>query len=744
MTTSRRYFLSSLMGGVALGAMWRPARAAAGQIPLTMQIRPVVVPSAVARPGLASPRPFVQTLHGVEISDPWRWMEAPNDPEVAAWTEGQTAYAARVLAEPSGQDRLLAALAEEFDSVPTLEDIIPIPRGVVFDRWLPSGQTFHLARPGQAEVVLFDRTLLRDAGRSDRIRAVTPSWDGRYLAVTATGDGDGAVQASVFEIATGRLLADLIPDVLTTTSGARYRVAWLPDSSGFIYPRLAEGALSGPAVDRLGRGRQYLHRLGTPQADDVPVFGHAVDGQIDLDPDDLPAAIVTAPGSDWIVATASRVRQNMSELWAARLNDVAAGRAQWRRLAADGFRQPRLRGDRVHALTDLGADRGRIVSLDLSAPDSAWQTEIAERPGLLRSFVIASDGLYFTEYREGAVTLARSTGAGIEQIDVPRTGDLQFAPQDPTRDTPWIKAQSWTDPVGWFQVPPDQTTAIASEIDPGGRRVDRSVFEIRHILIQAEDGVAVPVSLVHRTGLVLDGTAPLLLEAYGGYGNVRTPSYNPSLAVWARQGAVYAYAHVRGGGELGGSWRRAALRETKIRTSLDAVAVARGLVQLGYTAPGRISALGTSSGAQMPGMFLALAPELLGAAVFDIGQPDEIRGAALDPTAARNLAEMGDVDTAEGVSLLMQVSPYHRVPERVELPGVIVHSGANDYNFGGLATDAKYVARLQAANSGDRPVVWMTGDGGHDSVFGMDPEVASRAMAFMLWQTGHPDFQPGR
>lgn len=710
------------------------------------QLEPVpapVTPSRIPRPPLAEPRPFVEHLHGMDISDPYRWMETPE--EAALWSEAQQVYAGQVLTEAAGQDRLMDALTGEFESLPTLEDVIPIPGGVIFDRWLAEGQTWRLAPIDGVERALFDPVLLAAAGRSSRVRAITASWDGRYVAVTATGDGDAGVQVSVVEVETGRLSPDFIPDMLTTTTGARYQVAWLPDSSGFVYPRLAAGALEGPAVDRLGRGRQTLHRLGAVTSEDVDVFGFGVDPNNNFDPDDLPAAVVTAPESDWIVATASRVRANVAELWAARLSDPQAGRRAWRRIAASGFRQARLSGDRVYALTEQDADRGRIVSLDLADDASDWRTEIAERAGVLRSFEIASDALYFAEYRDGVVQLARRRHGSetIEPLAAPLSGDARFAMQDPTRDTPWIKTQCWVTPAQWFRALPDATAIVPGGLEAGGSAVDRSGLVSRHILVEVDDGVRVPVSIVHPRGLALDGRACLLFEAYGGYGDIQSPSYNPSIAVWVRQRAVYAYAHVRGGGELGAAWRSAAVRERKIRSSQDVVAVARGLIALGYASAGRIAVVGTSSGAQMPGLAAIAEPSLFGAAVFDVGQPHEIRGAQLDPTAARNLAEMGDLDTAEGVRLLMQVSPYHRVPAAVDLPGFIVRSGANDYNFGGAATDAKYVARLQAANTGDRPVVWMTGDAGHDSVFGMDPIVSTQVMAFMLWQTGHPDFQPG-
>jgi prolyl oligopeptidase len=135
-------------------------------------------------------------------------------------------------------------------------------------------------------------------------------------------------------------------------------------------------------------------------------------------------------------------------------------------------------------------------------------------------------------------------------------------------------------------------------------------------------------------------------------------------------------------------------------------------------------------------------PELLGVALYEVGQPDEIRGAQQDPTAARNIAEIGDLDTDTGIRLLLKSSPYHQVPATLPLPAMLLHSASEDYNFGNEMLVGKYVARLQAANSGTRPIVWARTPGGHSDLFYVSPGWAATAMSFLLWQTGHPRFQP--
>ncbi len=135
-------------------------------------------------------------------------------------------------------------------------------------------------------------------------------------------------------------------------------------------------------------------------------------------------------------------------------------------------------------------------------------------------------------------------------------------------------------------------------------------------------------------------------------------------------------------------------------------------------------------------------PDLFGAVVYDVGGPDEVRAPALDPSAARNVGEIGDVDTPEGIRLLMAASPYHMIPARLVLPAMLIHSAKDDYNFGTEMLVAKYVARLQASNSGDRPVAWVRTEGGHRWLSSLSPEWAARQTAFLLWQLGDVRYQP--
>lgn len=723
--------------------------------------KPGLAPPDVSPPGIEMPPPapvvvHVDTLHGVAVPDPYRWLEDTMATETRAWVARQERYTTDVLARVVSRDSLIEHFERAFSSAPTLDRVQETPAGLVLTRWLADQPSLHVVAPrGSPERVLLSATDLSTNGLGT-IRALVPSWDGRVIALGTTQRGDLGAAVVLVDASTGALLPDRVPDLLTTTSGTRYEVSWLPDdgagAAAFVYPRLWPGSETGPAAERFARGRQFLHRLGTPQSDDVALFGYGVSPAVPMAPEDLATGVHGAPGSRWLVASVRRSRLNGSEHYAARRVPGDSSVPDWVPLAtlADRAVQPQLHGDTAYALMRGGADRGRIMRRllgDGPTPASSWEPVVPEQRGVITAFALQQDALYFTERVGGGVQL-RALPYGESRpraVALPVGGTAHLALRAPTMSGVLVSVESWAAAPRWFRVWQGGTAVEALEIDDGGAAASSTLVSER-LEAPSRDGTLVPVSIVwdraaHRGGR-LDGTAPLLIEAYGAFGQATDPSYDPTLQVWTALGGVYAYAHVRGGGELGADWHRAAMRQHKQRSIDDVIGAVEALVARGHTSPGRVALQGISFGAGIAGIAPMQRPELFGAVIFDVGGPDEIRAISIDPSAARNVAELGDVDSPEGVRLLLSASPYHRVPVRLQAPAMLLHSANDDYNFGTEMLVAKYVARLQAANVGDRPILWVRTGGGHRWLRFVSAEWAATQTAFLFWQLGHPAFQP--
>lgn len=713
----------------------------------------------VAPVGIAAPAPprraaHADTLHGVVVPDPYRWLEDTLSAEVRAWVGAQGRYTDSVLARLVGRDSLAAHYERAIRRAPTLGRLRSSDRGLVLTRWLGDAPSLHVvdAATARERPVLTAEAIAR-ARPGASIRAIVPSWRGDLVAVGTTERGDARAAVSIVDVATGTL-SDHIPDLLTTTSGTRYEVTWLPDDRAFIYPRLRPGAEAGPPTQRLARGRQFLHRIGTPQSQDVALFGHGVSAAVPIDDDDLATRVLTAPNTRWLVGSVFRSRRNGSDYYAAPMPAGGVTVPEWRPLAVieDRLAAPQLHGDTVYALARRDADRGRIVRRVLRADASGqWEVVVPERRGVITAFSVQADAVYFVERAGGAMQLHRLAHGTAQPaaVALPAVGTVTLLRRASTAPGAVVSVESWATAPRWLRVPPGGAPVERLPIDDGSDggedAAGESVVSAR-LEAPSRDGTLVPVSLVYdpralRSGR-LDGTAPLLIDAYGAFGQSVDPEYNPWLRAWTALGGVYAYAHARGGGELGEAWHQAATRDRKQRSVDDVLGAIDALIARGYTSPGRVVLMGVSFGAIIPGLAVLQRPELFGAVLYEVGQPDEIRGAALDPTAARNIAEIGDLDTPDGVRLLMNSSPYHRVPARIALPPMLVHSASGDYNFGTQMLAGKYVARLQAANTGDRPVLWVRTPGGHAELLYTSPEWAATVTSFVLWQTGDPRYQP--
>ncbi len=717
---------------------------------------PVVPPPLVRASGVPLPAPaqfvaFADTMHGVVVPDPLRWLEDTLAENTRAWVRGQKAYTDSVLARLVGRDSIAAGIERAYAAMPTIGTVVHTPTRTFLTRYLGESPSMMVVDSGQrAEREILSAKTMARLLPGARIRRFVPSWDGRYVALGTTARGDGNAAIVVVDAVNGGLLQDGVPDLFTTQSDTQYEVTWLPDGSGFFYPRLYTTSTGDP-TEQLNRGRQFLHRMGTPQSADVPVFGFGVSPAVPMDKVDVPSRVGTSANSSWMFGSVYRSKQNATEYYASPLPKGSAAPA-WVQIAAgaDGITALKLHGDTVYALARKGADRGKVVRRVLRSGDtasSAWETVIPERAAVITSYLVQDDGIYFTERGAGAITLLRLASGATSAVNIPLpvTGTVRLGRAQSGAGAT-VSVESWATVQHWMFASGDTVRPLG--IDDGYSTMAAADVTSERLQARSKDGTMVPVSVVYGKAALrngrLDGTAPLLIETYGGFGEATDPAMDPLIRYLVEQGVVYAWAHVRGGGELGDAWHMAATRERKQNTFDDMIGAIEHLIAKRYTSAKRVTLSGFSFGATVPGMVMSQRPDLLGAVLYEAGEPDEVRGASTDPTAARNIAEIGDMDTPEGIRLLMRTSPYHQIPDSIALPAVIVHSASDDYNFSTGMLAAKYVARLQRANWSTQPVLWVPTAGGHRTLFNVSPQWAATAISFMLWQTGDPRYQPVR
>lgn len=697
-------------------------------------------PLTLAQP-VAPVRTVVDTLHGIAVEDPYRWMENETDPDVQAWYRAQAAHADSALAAIPGRNALAAEIEEVLAEDTGLWGLWPTAESVFtrrFDGGSDEPLLFVRAAPDAPERLLLDPATLVLGGRLFSFRGLSPAPDGRHVVLSLAADGDADPTLLVLDVATGAFEDRIGPVLWGSSSG--FGAAWLPDGSGFFYTK-NDATPATPETERYWRGRVFLHRLGSDPADDEAVFGHGLSDAVPLDPTFTP--FVSTGAASGHVAVRVWRGGPIQEVWTVPLDALDGPRTPWRQAVSptDGLETVLLHGDALFVMTADGAPRYRIVRLALDGSGRADEV-LPEADGVLLSMVAARDALYVVRRNGGASRLLRVPyGGAAAEVVLPYAGIARLT-AFPGADGTFVRMLSWIEPDRTYRYDPATGTVALAGLEPEST-FDPSPYVVTETHAPATDGAMIPVTLVHRRDLARDGDRPVHLYGYGSFGTSVDPYFAPFLSAWLDRGGVYAVAHVRGGGELGAAWHEAGRGANKPVAVADFIASAEYLVREGWTRPGRIGIEGASAGSVLIGNAVIDRPDLFGAAVFAVGIGDEVRS-FYTAGGARNVAEFGSLDDAPGVRSLLAVSALHRVRDGVAFPSVLFVSGATDYVLP-LWQTGKLVARMQAAQTGPAPMLWRIdwtdGHGGPASNATFARETAT-LYAYFLWQFGDPAFQP--
>ncbi len=367
-----------------------------------------------------------------------------------------------------------------------------------------------------------------------------------------------------------------------------------------------------------------------------------------------------------------------------------------------------------------------------------------------KTFTSAADAIY-TEQRQGFNTrvvrhdLRRpSTHPEADHDIAPSIAGTTFMVNDAAQSQrqPWVSTSQWTGPSRVLAIAADGRTT-----DTGLRRntlpAGMPELEVREVLVPSHDGALVPLAVIHRKGLLRDGSNPTLLVGYGAYGFSFNAWFDARDAAWFERGGVMAYANVRGSGAFGDGWYKAGFKQTKANTWKDGVAAGRWLVAERYASPATLGVWGTSAGGIFVGRAATSAPELFAAAIFDVGVLDAVR-AEESANGITNISEFGTVKNADEFKALLDMSTYHQIKDGVAYPAVLLVHGMNDPRVD-VWNSAKAAARLQQANPNGKPVLLrLDAQAGHGVGSTAQQRASERAdiYSFLLWQFGKVQAKP--
>jgi prolyl oligopeptidase len=709
--------------------------------------------TSISLPPVAPVRTVVEDYYGTKVEDPYRYMENLKDPEVAAWFKAQNDFTHATLDRIPGREKLLARIHELDQSVPQVGATrLPGDAYIVFKRQPNEDVAKIYLRNGLhgADRLLVDPEKIKltaedqAKGKNDYTSfAVSP--DGKLLVIgIIPGGSETNNELRVIEIATGREVGDVI------THGACAEglfASWLPDSRSFVYGRLQDLPAGAPAEQVRQNFRSYLHILGTDESKDTPVFGSGVVPGIDVDKS-LIASVTIPIGSRYAIGVLNGSVTPNSAYYIAPIDSIGKPGAPWRKINdfADGVTNIAVHGDDLYLLTYKDAPRYKILRLDARQPDLA-AAQIVVPPGeaVITDIGEAKDALYVQLMDGGIGRLLRVSNAPSakpERVALPFEGSI-YMNTDPRLPGALLYVTTWTRAFKVYAYDPKSTKVSDTGIQPAGPFDDPTDLESEEVKVPSHDGVLVPLSIVHKKGLKLDGTNPTLVEGYGGYAISIYPYFSTIELAWFEMGGVNATCHVRGGGEYGEDWHLGGKGATKPNTWLDFIACAQYLVDKKYTSIARLAGTGASAGGILIGRAITERPDLFGAAIIDVGVLDTVRFET-SANGATNIPELGTVKTEEGFRNLYAMSSYLHVKDGTAYPAVLLTTGMNDPRVDPWLP-AKMTARLQAATSSGKPVLLRVDyGGGHGGGSGEEQFQSAIAdkWSFLLWQFGVPGFQP--
>jgi prolyl oligopeptidase len=696
----------------------------------------VAVAPPAAPPGPAYPttpkRPVVIDYDGTKITDDYQWLENPNDPEVRAWSDAQ--------------NHLARALLDAFPARKALRDrVTEIAKSGSPDRFAlrylgkqlfalkdePPKQQPLLVVLGSADDVTTERVLVDpntlDPSGGTTIDFFEPSLDGKLVAVSLSKGGSERGDVHIYDVKTGKEHTDVIVHVNGGTAGGA--VAWTGDGRGLFYTRYPhEGERAAADLDFYQQ--VWFHELGTAADKDTYALGKnfpriaeielgtSRDGKLVL------AQVANGDGGEFAFYLHGK-KGAFTQVTTFADQVIAA------RFGADG---------KLYLLSRKGAPRGSILVLAPDAPLASAKVVVPESPPggeVIQHYVVTKDLIYTDDLVGGPsqVRVFDLQGKALGKVELPPvSGVNQLARLD--GDDILIRAQTYVTPPAWIRYDAKSGKTVPTALKTTSS-ADFSDTEVTRESCTSKDGTPIPVNIVRRKGLHLDGGNPTLLYAYGGYGISLVPRFDSSRRVWIEQGGVLAIANLRGGGEFGEEWHKAGALTKKQNVFDDFAACAQHLVDAKYTTAAKLAIEGGSNGGLLMGAELVQHPELYRAVVSHVGIYDMLR-VELTPNGAFNVTEFGTVKDPEQRKALLAYSPYHHVTDGTAYPGVMFLTGANDprvdpYN------SRKMAARLQAATSSGRPVLLRTSsDTGHGMGTPLDAEIAEHVdvYSFLFDQLG--------
>ena len=653
---------------------------------------------AVAAQGLSYPSTksvdHVDAYHGVKVADPYRWLEDDTSADTAAWVEAQNKVTFAYLEKIPYRAALTTRLKSLYDYAKFGS---PSRKGDYYffskNDGLQNQSVLYIQKGlnGTPEVLIDPNTWSVDG--TVRLAGFAPSKDARLAVYGVSRSGSDWQEYNVMDLSTQRVLSDRVEWVKVSS------IAWR--GNGFYYSRYPQPE-KGKELSSINENHQvYYHRIGTPQSADELVFSDPKNPQrfhtLDTTEDERFAVLDVSDRGTGKQGNAVFV-QDLSKPGSKFMPLIP-------NIGDDTYQVlESVRGELI-VFTDNNAPNGRVVRIDPANPAPAnWKTIIAPKSDTIDTVRVAA-GKVIATYMKDVTSKAyvhNLEGALENEIELPGLGSASGFAGNMDDTSLFYTYQSFTYPTSIFRydVAARKSSLFRAPEIPG---LDVNQYDTKQVFVTSKDGAKVPMFLVHKKGLALDGNNPTLMYGYGGFNIATTPGFNSLRVALLEQGFVYASVNMRGGSEYGEAWHDAGTKLKKQNVFDDFIAAAEWLIANKYTSPAKLAAQGGSNGGLLVGAVINQRPELFRVAIPQVGVMDMLRFHKF--TIGWNwIADYGSSDNAEQFMALQAYSPLHNIKPGGKYPAVLVTTADHDDRVV-PAHSFKYAATLQKHARPDNPVL---------------------------------------
>lgn len=692
--------------------------------------------SALAQVPKTRTSPTVDSYHGVNVQDDYRWLEDWDDQEVKRWSEDQNIFARKALDNLPSVDAIRERVTEIMSAKIISYGGIRFANGKYFamKNQPPKEQPFlitfdSLLRPGDARV-LFDPNVV-DAEGTTSVDWFEPSPDGRLIAVSLSSGGSEIGDVSIFDTATGKDVFEVVPRVNSGTAGGD--LAWAADGKGFYYTRHPRPG-ERPVVDLNFYQQLYYHQLGTDSAKDRFELGKGFPRIAEIEVEvHQPTGMVLC-----------NVQNGDGGEFAHYLRSTDGTWQQFSRFGDKLVQATFEPAGTILAITRADAPRGRIVRISDAVSQQRTIDEVIPqgKDTIVTSFyrappsLVATPNRIYVTYQLGGPSEIRvfdrdgTTLTKPKQLPISSVGGIERL----TGDDILFRNNSYVQPTNWYHYKASDGQTVNTKLSSKSP-VDLSDVRVTREFATSKDGTKIPINIQRPASA--EGAGPLVLYGYGGYGINLTPRFRAANKSLLEQGVTYAVANLRGGGEYGEAWHLDGNLTNKQNVFDDFYAAARYLIAQGYTTSDQLAIMGGSNGGLLMGATMTQHPELMKCVVSYVGIYDMLR-VELSPNGSFNIPEFGTVKNQDQFKAMRAYSPFHNVKDGTKYPATIFFTGANDPRVDPMQS-RKMTARLQAASASGVPILLRTSaHSGHGGDTGLSQRIEETvdANAFLFHHLG--------